>query len=82
MLIAIVTCRGYTALIHKDGDSDYGVSLPDFPGCVTAGKTLDDAHSMLVEALTLHIEGLQKDGERIPKPSSLTELVTTGCVKY
>ena len=33
----------YIALIHKDARSDYGVSFPDFPGCITAGKTLDEA---------------------------------------
>ncbi|MBL0942631.1 MAG: type II toxin-antitoxin system HicB family antitoxin, partial [Alphaproteobacteria bacterium] len=33
----------YIALIHKDKNSDFGVSFPDFPGCITAGKTLDEA---------------------------------------
>lgn len=31
----------YIAYLHKDGSSDFGVSFPDFPGCVTAGKTLE-----------------------------------------
>jgi predicted RNase H-like HicB family nuclease len=61
--------RNYIALIHKDADSDYGVSFPDFPGVVTAGKTLDEARAMAEEALALHIEGLV--GEAIPEPSSL-----------
>ena len=46
--------RQYIALIHKDTDSDYGVSFPDVPGCVTAGLDLDDARSMAEEALALH----------------------------
>ncbi len=33
----------YIAYLHKDRHSDYGVSFPDFPGCITAGKTLDEA---------------------------------------
>ena len=41
----------YIALIRKDPDSDYGVDFPDFPGCVTAGSTLDEARSMADEAL-------------------------------
>lgn len=61
----------YIALIHKDPDSDYGVSFPDLPGCVTAGKTLDDAREMVVEALALHIDGLAEDGAAIPEPSTL-----------
>ncbi len=61
----------YIALIHKDAESDYGVSFPDFPGCITAGVTLDEARAMAVEALGLHIEGLIEDGEAVPEPSSL-----------
>ncbi|HVY34569.1 MAG TPA: type II toxin-antitoxin system HicB family antitoxin [Caulobacteraceae bacterium] len=61
----------YIALIHKDADSDYGVSFPDFPGCITAGGSLEEARSMAAEALALHIEGLVEDGEAVPEPSSL-----------
>jgi predicted RNase H-like HicB family nuclease len=64
----------YIAYLHKDRDSDFGVSFPDFPGCVTAGKTLDEAYRMAVEALTLHIAGMIEDGDAIPEPSSLDAL--------
>jgi hypothetical protein len=40
----------YVALLRKQPDSDYGVDFPDFPGCITAGKTLDDARGMSLEA--------------------------------
>lgn len=63
--------RQYIGLVHKDADSDYGVSFPDFPGVVTAGRTLDEAGAMAVEALEFHIEGMIEDGETIPEPSSL-----------
>lgn len=63
--------RCYIALIHKDTGSDYGVSFPDLPGCVTAGRTLDEARSMAAEALALHLEGLAADGSEIPPPSCL-----------
>jgi predicted RNase H-like HicB family nuclease len=66
----------YIGLIHKEADSDYGVSFPDFPGAVTAGTTLDDARAMAEEALALHIEGLVADGEAIPEPASLEEVMT------
>jgi predicted RNase H-like HicB family nuclease len=64
----------YLAYLHKDPKSDYGVSFPDFPGCVTAGKTLEEARQMAAEALTLHIKGIIEDGEAIPKPSTLDAL--------
>ena len=64
----------YIAYLHKDRDSDFGVSFPDFPGCITAGKTLEEAHRMAAEALALHIAGMVEDGEAIPEPSTLDAL--------
>jgi predicted RNase H-like HicB family nuclease len=63
--------RSYIALIHKDAGSDYGVSFPDLPGCVTAGETLEEARALAEEALALHLAGLAEDGEAAPEPSSL-----------
>jgi predicted RNase H-like HicB family nuclease len=63
--------RQYIALIHKEADSDYGVSFPDFPGVITAAATLDDARVLAEEALSFHIEGLIEDEAPIPAPSSL-----------
>ena len=63
----------YIAYLHKDRRSDFGVSFPDFPGCVTAGKTLDQARRMAGEALA-HIAGMIEDGETMPEPSSLDVL--------
>lgn len=65
----------YIALVHKDADTDYGVSFPDLPGCVTAGATLDEARAMAAAALALHLEGLAEDGEAIPAPSSLEAIM-------
>ncbi|WP_407159579.1 type II toxin-antitoxin system HicB family antitoxin [Bradyrhizobium sp. STM 3557] len=67
--------RHYIGLIHKDADSDFGVSFPDLPGVVTAGTTLDEARDMAEKALALHIEGLVEDGEAIPEPSTLEQVM-------
>jgi len=64
----------YIAYLHKDKNSDYGVSFPDFPGCITAGSTLEEARRMAVEALAFHIEGMRQDGEQIPEASTLDDL--------
>jgi predicted RNase H-like HicB family nuclease len=61
----------YIAYLHKERKSDFGVSFPDFPGCVTSGKTLDEARRMAAEALNLHIEGMIEDGEPIPEASAV-----------
>lgn len=68
--------KNYIGLIHKEDASDFGVSFPDFPGVITAGTTLDDARAMAEEALSFHIEGLIEDGETLPAPSSLEEIMT------
>jgi predicted RNase H-like HicB family nuclease len=65
----------YIALIHKDADSDFGVSFPDFPGCVSAGDTLDEARRAAEEALALHVEGMIEDGEALPAPSSMEQVM-------
>jgi predicted RNase H-like HicB family nuclease len=61
--------RHYIALIHKDPDSDFGVSFPDFPGCVSAGSTLQEAFTMATEALSGHIACMAEEGFSIPEPS-------------
>lgn len=68
--------RQYTALIHKEADSDYGVSFPDLPGVITAASNLDEARKLATEALAFHLEGLAEDGEPAPEPSSLKEVMS------
>ena len=65
----------YIGLIHEDAGTHFGVSFPDFPGVITAGITLDDARAMAEEALALHIEGVVEDGEAVPEPSVLDEVM-------
>lgn len=67
--------RAYIGLIHTDAPNAFGVSFPDFPGCVTVGETLDDARIMAQEALTLQVRGMMEDGEDIPAPSSLDDIL-------
>lgn len=66
----------YIAYLHKDAKSDFGVSFPDFPGCVTAGKSLDEARRKAPQALAFHIAGMLEDGDKIPKPSKLDDLAS------
>jgi predicted RNase H-like HicB family nuclease len=66
----------YIAIVHKEAKSDFGVSFPDFPGCITAGKNIDEAKDMAQEALTLHIQGMLEDGEQLPGPSRLEEIMS------
>jgi predicted RNase H-like HicB family nuclease len=63
------------ALIRKEPDSDYAVDFPDFPGAITAGRTLEEARRLAAEALEFHIDGLIEDGEAIPEPTSLDTIM-------
>lgn len=67
----------YVALIHKAADSEYGISSPDFPGCISAGPTVDEAVRGGGEALARHVEGLQADEQTIPAPRDLDDIRTT-----
>ena len=61
----------YPVIIHKDPDSDYGVTVPDLPGCFIAGDTVDDAIVQATEAIECHIDGLVLDTKTIPTPRSI-----------
>jgi predicted RNase H-like HicB family nuclease len=61
----------YPVVTHKDPDSDYGVTVPDLPGCFSAGETLDEALNEVVEAIECHLEGLLVDNEPIPVPRTI-----------
>ncbi|MBK1696392.1 type II toxin-antitoxin system HicB family antitoxin [Rhodovibrio salinarum] len=58
----------YVAALHKDEDSDYGISFPDFPGCVSAGATVDEAVEMGQEALALFCTEMLEAGT-MPEPT-------------
>lgn len=63
----------YSVVIHKDPDSDYGVTVPDLPGCFSAGSTLYDALENAKEAIECHLEGLLMDHETIPISKNIEE---------
>ncbi len=65
----------YIALVHKDKSSDYGASFPDFPGCIAVASTLEELRTMADEALNFHVEGMKEDGDTVPEPSSLDDII-------
>lgn len=65
----------YIAILHKEDGSDWGVSFPDFPGCVTAGATIDEAKDNAKEALEFHIQDMKKEGDDIPEASNLESVM-------
>ena len=60
----------YLVIIEK-AEANYGAYIPDLPGCVAIGDTVDEVTQQIHEAARFHIEGMLKDGEPIPTPSSV-----------
>ena len=60
----------YPIVIHKDPESAYGVTVPDLPGCFSAGDTINEAIESTREAIACHFEGLLMDGEQFPEQKS------------
>lgn len=58
----------YLVRVNKDPDSDWGASVPDLPGCVATGKTIDAVLRRIERAIELHVRGMREDGLRVPRP--------------
>jgi predicted RNase H-like HicB family nuclease len=65
----------YIALLRKEAESDYGVDFPDFPGCVTAGRSVGEAQRMAQEALEGHVAVMLAHGEALPEPMALQTIL-------
>ena len=64
----------YAIVIEKAG-SNYSAYVPDLPGCVATGATVEEAESSIREAIEFHLEGMRADGTPIPPPSSRVDYV-------
>ena len=64
----------YGVVIEK-GETSYGAYVPDLPGCVAVGETLQEVEELIREAVQFHIEGLREEGLPVPEPSSIFEFV-------
>lgn len=63
--------RQYVALVRKEEGTDYWVDIPDIPGCVSSGETIEEAKANFKEAIVFHLEGMDVvERERIPEPRS------------
>lgn len=62
-------------MIIEPGERNFSAYLPDLPGCVATGKSLEEVRQRMREAMELHLEGMREDGLPIPPPTSLVEYV-------
>ena len=64
----------YAVVIEK-AELNYAAYVPDLPGCVATGQTLEEIEKQIQEAIQLHLRGMREDGLPIPEPSSQVEYV-------
>ena len=63
------------AIVIEKALSNYAAYVPDLPGCVATGDNIEETETLIREAISFHLEGLQADGQPIPSPSSQVEYV-------
>ena len=63
------------AVVIEQADSNYSAYVPDLPGCIATGETIEEVEVEIREAIEFHLEGMKEDGQPIPAPSSSVEYV-------
>ena len=63
------------AIVIEKSETGYGAYVPDLPGCVAVGETLEETEQLIREAVEFHLEGMRDDGISPPEPTSLAKYV-------
>jgi predicted RNase H-like HicB family nuclease len=63
------------AIVIEKAESNYAAYVPDLPGCVATGQTIEETEKEIREAIDLHLRGMREDGLPIPEPSSSVDYV-------
>jgi len=58
------------AIVIEKAENNYAAYVPDLPGCVTTGQTIEETERQMRDAIEFHIRGLREDGLPVPEPSS------------
>jgi predicted RNase H-like HicB family nuclease len=63
------------AVVFERAAHNWGAYVPDLPGCVATGPTLEETRRLIAEAIEFHIEGMRLHGEPVPEPTTVAETV-------
>ncbi len=63
------------AIVIEKAEGNYSAYVPDLPGCVATGATVEEVEGQIREAIAFHVEGMREDGLPVPAPSSQVEYV-------
>lgn len=64
------------AVLYEKTSTGYSAHVPDLPGCIATGRTLEETEKRMREAIEMHLEGMREDGEPIPEPTCIAGSVT------
>ena len=64
----------YAVVIEK-AEGNYSAYVPELPGCVATGVTVEEVENEIREAIAFHIEGMREDGIAVPEPTSQVEYI-------
>ena len=64
------------AIVIEKAEHNYAAYVPDLPGCIATGETLEQTEQQIREAIQFHIQGLREDGQPVPQPTSRVNYVT------
>jgi len=68
------------AVVFEKSPSGYGAYVPDLPGCVAAAATLYETEKLIREGIELHLDGIREDGDEIPQPTTVAEMIEVSAV--
>ena len=63
------------AIVIEKAENNYAAYVPDLPGCIATGKTIEETENEIREAIDLHLRGMREDGLPIPEPTSTVDYV-------
>ncbi len=63
------------AIVIAQAGDHFSANVPDLPGCVVTGATVEEVEAPMREAIAFHLDGLRQDGLAIPQPSSRVEYI-------
>jgi antitoxin HicB len=73
VMVTVMRTLNYRILLRKEPEGGYTVLVPSLPGCITYGKTVEDAIEMAKDAIKGYVESLMADGEEVPVEEDLIE---------
>jgi predicted RNase H-like HicB family nuclease len=71
----IGTLSSISKVVFERASHNWAAYVPDLPGCVTTGSTLEETRRLIAQAIEFHIEGMRLHGEAVPEPTSIAEAV-------